>query len=241
MSTIITKKQFNNHIYETEIAGRPFSLEFGKVAELANASALVRYGETTVLVAVTVSPRPQNIEMCIRDSHHIVHRLGQGTPGVLDLFGVVPHGHPVAHADDDPGGEGRLGGVPVSYTHLDVYKRQVVGETPKSEDITVNVCRKKQLTNMRASGSDEALRLVPPRNLSLEQCLEFLADDELLEVTPKTLRLRKRILNHEIRMKALKGNKKYQNLGEKDAPEPKSSGALLFLGFGSVKPFLKGR
>ena len=93
-----------------------------------------------------------------------------------------------------------------------VYGGMVVGETPKSEDITVNVCRKKQLTNMRASGSDEALRLVPPRNLSLEQCLEFLADDELLEVTPENLRLRKRILNHEIRMKALKGNKKYQNL-----------------------------
>ena len=95
---------------------------------------------------------------------------------------------------------------------IPVYGGMVVGETPKSEDITVNVCRKKQLTNMRASGSDEALRLVPPRNLSLEQCLEFLADDELLEVTPKTLRLRKRILTHEIRMKALKGNKKYQNL-----------------------------
>ena len=92
------------------------------------------------------------------------------------------------------------------------YGGMVVGETPKSEDITVNVCRKKQLTNMRASGSDEALRLVPPRNLSLEQCLEFLADDELLEVTPENLRLRKRILNHEIRMKALKGHKKYQNL-----------------------------
>ena len=93
-----------------------------------------------------------------------------------------------------------------------VYGGMVVGETPKSEDITVNVCRKKQLTNMRASGSDEALRLVPPRQMSLEQCLELLADDELLEVTPQTLRLRKRILNHEIRMKALKGNKKYQNL-----------------------------
>ena len=93
-----------------------------------------------------------------------------------------------------------------------VYGGMVVGETPKSEDITVNVCRKKQLTNMRASGSDEALRLVPPRQMSLEQCLEFLADDELLEVTPKNLRLRKRILNHEMRMKALKGNKKYQDL-----------------------------
>ena len=93
-----------------------------------------------------------------------------------------------------------------------VYGGMIVGETPKSEDITVNVCRKKQLTNMRASGSDESLRLVPPRQMSLEQCLEFLADDELLEVTPQNLRLRKRILNHEMRMKALKGNKKYQDL-----------------------------
>ena len=88
-----------------------------------------------------------------------------------------------------------------------VYAGMVVGVCPKQEDITVNVCRKKQLTNMRASGSDEALRLVPPRQLSLEQCLEFLADDELLEVTPENLRLRKSILNHERRMKALKGGK----------------------------------
>ena len=75
----------------------------------------------------------------------------------------------------------------------------VVGETPKSEDITVNVCKKKQLTNMRAAGSDEALRLVPPRIMSLEQCLEFLADDELLEVTPKSIRIRKRILDPTLR------------------------------------------
>ena len=68
-----------------------------------------------------------------------------------------------------------------------VYAGMVVGVSPKQEDITVNVCKKKQLTNMRASGSDEALRLVPHRQLSLEQCLEFLADDELLEVTPKSL------------------------------------------------------
>jgi GTP-binding protein len=88
-----------------------------------------------------------------------------------------------------------------------VYEGMVVGVCPKQEDITVNVCRKKQLTNMRASGSDDALRLVPPRQMSLEQCLEFLADDELLEVTPENLRLRKSILNHEKRMKALKGNK----------------------------------
>ena len=88
-----------------------------------------------------------------------------------------------------------------------VYEGMVVGVCPKMEDITVNVCKKKQLTNMRASGSDEALRLVPPKQLSLEQCLEFLADDELLEVTPENLRLRKRILNHENRMKALKRGK----------------------------------
>ena len=82
-----------------------------------------------------------------------------------------------------------------------VYAGMVVGETPKSEDITVNVCKKKQLTNMRASGSDEALRLTTPRQMSLEQCLEFLADDELLEVTPESLRLRKRLLDHAARMR----------------------------------------
>ena len=89
-----------------------------------------------------------------------------------------------------------------------VYAGMVVGETPKAEDISVNVCKKKQLTNMRASGSDDALRLIPPRQMSLEQCLEFLADDELLECTPENLRLRKRILDHGDRMKALKGGQK---------------------------------
>ena len=89
-----------------------------------------------------------------------------------------------------------------------VYAGMIVGETPKQEDISVNICKKKQLTNMRASGSDDALRLTPPRQLSLEQCLEFLADDELLEVTPENLRLRKRILDHSERMKALKGGQK---------------------------------
>ena len=75
------------------------------------------------------------------------------------------------------------------------------GRPPSRRDISVNVCKKKQLTNMRASGSDEALRLTPPRQMSLEQCLEFLADDELLEVTPKSLRLRKRLLDHAARMR----------------------------------------
>ena len=84
-----------------------------------------------------------------------------------------------------------------------VYAGMVVGICSRNEDMTVNVCKRKQLTNMRASGSDEAIRLVPPRVFSLEQCLEFLADDELLECTPKTLRIRKRILDHSIRMREL--------------------------------------
>ena len=88
-----------------------------------------------------------------------------------------------------------------------VYGGMVVGVCPKAEDVPVNVCRTKHLTNTRASGSDEALHLIPPRILSLEQCLEFLADDELLEVTPKNLRLRKSILDHSLRMKTLMRNR----------------------------------
>ena len=88
-----------------------------------------------------------------------------------------------------------------------VYEGMIIGVANRGEDIVVNACRKKQLTNTRASGSDDALRLVPPKQMSLEQCLEFLADDELLEVTPKSLRMRKAILNHEQRMKSLKGKK----------------------------------
>ena len=88
-----------------------------------------------------------------------------------------------------------------------VYEGMIVGYSPKSEDINVNVCKKKQLTNTRASGSDDALRLTPPQQMSLEACLEFLADDELLEVTPESLRLRKRILNNQLRAKANARNK----------------------------------
>ena len=82
-----------------------------------------------------------------------------------------------------------------------VYAGQVVGMSPKNEDIAVNVCKRKQLTNTRASGSDDALRLIPPRRFSLEESLEFLGDDELLEVTPKSIRIRKRILDHAQRMR----------------------------------------
>ncbi len=83
-----------------------------------------------------------------------------------------------------------------------VYAGMVVGSSPKGDDITVNVCKKKQLTNTRASGSDDALRLIPPRKMSLEAAIEFLAEDELLEVTPKSIRIRKRLLDHAARMRA---------------------------------------
>jgi len=83
-----------------------------------------------------------------------------------------------------------------------VYEGMIVGQSPKNEDVVVNVCKKKHVTNMRAAGSDEALRLTPPTVLSLEQSLEFINDDELVEVTPKSIRLRKRILSKELRMKA---------------------------------------
>ena len=83
-----------------------------------------------------------------------------------------------------------------------VYEGMIVGESPKDEDIVVNVCKKKHVTNTRAAGSDEALRLTPPTVLSLEQSLEFINDDELVEVTPKAIRLRKRILSKEQRLKA---------------------------------------
>ena len=84
-----------------------------------------------------------------------------------------------------------------------VYAGMVVGICSRNEDMTVNVCKRKQLTNMRAAGSDDAIRLVTPRVLSLEQCIEYLADDELLECTPKSLRIRKRELDHATRMRNL--------------------------------------
>ena len=83
-----------------------------------------------------------------------------------------------------------------------VYEGMVIGESPKSEDINVNVCKTKHLTNTRSSSSDDALRLITPKKMSLEECLEFLGDDELLEITPKNIRIRKRILNGELRAKA---------------------------------------
>ena len=83
-----------------------------------------------------------------------------------------------------------------------VYAGMVIGQTGKTEDIEVNVCKKKQLTNTRSSSADDALRLSPPRILSLEQSIEFIDTDELLEITPKTLRIRKKILDPTLRKRA---------------------------------------
>ncbi|WMJ23504.1 translational GTPase TypA [Paludicola sp. MB14-C6] len=87
-----------------------------------------------------------------------------------------------------------------------VYEGMVVGMSAKSDDLAVNVCKRKQLTNMRASGSDDALRLVPSKKMSLEECLEFINEDELLEITPKNIRIRKQILDNNLRAKQV--NKK---------------------------------
>lgn len=89
-----------------------------------------------------------------------------------------------------------------------VYEGMIVGRNPKAGDITVNVCKKKHVTNMRASGSDEALRLTPPLRFSLEQCMEFIADDELIEITPACIRMRKRILDTDLRGKEQSRRKK---------------------------------
>ena len=89
---------------------------------------------------------------------------------------------------------------------VDVYAGMVVGETGRAEDIEVNVCKTKHLTNTRSSGADDALKLVPPRILSLEQSLDFIDTDELLEITPKSLRIRKKILDSRLRMRASRNN-----------------------------------
>ncbi|MDP4117863.1 MAG: translational GTPase TypA [Bacillota bacterium] len=91
---------------------------------------------------------------------------------------------------------------------LKVYEGMIVGQNSKAEDIVINVCKKKHITNIRASGSDDALRLTPPINMSLENCLEFIADDELVEVTPLNIRLRKKVLNTELRAKSEARGKK---------------------------------
>ena len=87
----------------------------------------------------------------------------------------------------------------------EVYEGMIIGMSPKNEDMAVNVCKKKQLTNMRSAGADDALRLVPPRKMSIEEAMEFIGDDEMIEVTPESIRMRKAILSNTERMKKLKG------------------------------------
>ena len=87
---------------------------------------------------------------------------------------------------------------------IKVYAGMIVGENARGEDIVINVCKKKQMTNMRASGSEDAVKLIPPVIMSLEKCLEFISDDELIEVTPKNIRLRKKILDNNLRGKKSK-------------------------------------
>ncbi len=87
---------------------------------------------------------------------------------------------------------------------VEVYEGMVVGERVKAEDLDLNVCKKKHLTNMRSSGADMEVRLTPPRTMSLDECIEYLSDDELLEVTPESIRIRKRILDSTKRGRATK-------------------------------------
>ncbi|MCL2513017.1 MAG: translational GTPase TypA [Oscillospiraceae bacterium] len=135
----------------------------------------------------------------------IMNNLFSGYEPYKGDFNMREKGSIVAHEAGDSTSYGLYGtqdrgrlfigpGVPV-------YEGMIVGECSKSEDLVCNICKKKQMTNTRASGSDEALRLTPHSVLSLEQCMEFLKDDELLEVTPHSLRLRKRVLSKELRLK----------------------------------------
>ena len=89
----------------------------------------------------------------------------------------------------------------------EVYEGQIVGESPKNDDIAVNVCKKKHLTAIRSAGADEALRLITPVIFSLEEAIEFINEDELIEVTPKSIRLRKSILSNALRMKTIMKNR----------------------------------
>ena len=122
-----------------------------------------------------------------------------------------PQGSLVAHETGDSTGYGLFyaqdRGRMFIGPGVEVYEGMIVGVSPKSDDIVVNVCKKKHVTNTRASGSDDALKLTPHTVLSLEQCLEFIKDDELVEVTPKNIRMRKRILAKELRMKQASRNK----------------------------------
>jgi len=141
--------------------------------------------------------------------HHVFHRY---EPADRQALQETPHGSLVAFEDGTSNAYGLFmiqerGSLFIG-PGMDVYQGMVVGENSRDEDLDVNVCKAKHLTNMRASGSDEALTLTPPRPMTLEFALEYIGPDELLEVTPTNLRIRKRLLNPEDRRKARKDRKK---------------------------------
>ena len=138
--------------------------------------------------------KSDSLKLGLQNAPHraLYHALGLTTEEIeRPLVGIVTYG--LYNAQE----RGRLFIGP----GVKVYEGMIVGESARNEDLVINVCKKKHVTNIRASGSDEALRLTPPVIFSLEQSLEFIGDDELCEITPKNIRLRKKILNTELRAK----------------------------------------
>jgi GTP-binding protein len=137
--------------------------------------------------------------------HHVFQRY---EPVDKRPFMADPHGSLVAYEDGTSNAYGLFliqerGTLFIGPT-VEVYRGMIVGENSRGEDLDVNICKTKHLTNMRASGSDEALTLTPPRQMPLEIALEYIGPDELVEITPTSLRLRKRLLDAEERRKARK-------------------------------------
>ena len=172
-----------------------FLAKYGRTADalvesaLYNVAILEKFGVQDIVISVKASSVPLTV-----DAYTL---LSKKTDYPLHL-GVTEAGTTEAGVVKSAVG---IGSLLLQGIGVDVSEGMIVGECAKNEDIVCNVCKTKHLTNTRASGSDDALRLVPHSVLSLEQCMEFIKDDELLEVTPTSLRLRKRILSKELRMK----------------------------------------
>ncbi len=145
----------------------------------------------------------------------INHVFDSYEPLIPGEFNLRSRGSLVAHEDGEAVAYGIFNaqdrGTMFIGPGAKVYEGMVVGECSRLEDIVVNVCKTKHATNMRAAGSDDNIRLTPPRNMSLEECMEFIGEDELLEITPHFLRLRKKILNTELRAKEANRVKRQQN------------------------------
>ncbi len=140
--------------------------------------------------------------------HHVFRKY---LPGHVREVIVAPHGSLVAYEDGTSNAYGlhmiQERGSLLIGPGIEVYRGMVVGQNSRDEDLDVNICKTKHLTNMRASGSDEALTLTPTRPMTLEFALEYIGSDELVEVTPQNLRIRKRLLDPEDRRKARKSGK----------------------------------